>query len=236
MFKPGYCFEYFLEYVKFVIEVVSFVRNHHEIKIKVETAQDKKHLKHLAEACETCWTSILNSFQTVLESENVLATCFNFRDFVTSTPSSQKEKRKYLKEFFGKRQFYFNNEEAIDILTVLIKLIVCFQNDSLPILDVFELLETLKAQWASYNNECSCRLSNAEKSFLMNLIYGDCHSLAYILNPRYLGHRMTPEFKEEIEEYLLDYFNDASLSEEENTITKYAIVEEYRNFKEKIFL
>lgn len=61
------------------------------------------------------------------------------------------------------------------------------------------------------------------------------HSIAYLLDPRYLRHQMTLELRNEVEKYILDcYFNENSLLDEENQRRKMQVISEYQNFKDAI--
>lgn len=217
--------------------MINFVKNHDDVRTKIENKQKEKGLRSLASSVCTRWNSALESFNTVLKSEEILSSCFNGRDFINRAPSTKKN-RLLLKDFINRPDFVATMKKAINILELINKYITMFQSDNVPLSEVYEGFEMLKDEWMQ-NPE----LTESEKIYLVrvteerwNLIYGDGHATAYLLDPRYLGSRMTIVFKTEVENYLFHYLQDDNLTAEENARIFEQVETEYQTFKETICL
>jgi hypothetical protein len=98
------------------------------------------------------------------------------------------------------------NEEitkCVEILQPINDLIVKFQNDSVPISEIFHEMTKLRELAANSNWRNKKDITNLIND-RFHFIYADCHGLAYLLDPRYMGDKLEPEVSEGCKNWMLE--------------------------------
>ena len=82
-----------------------------------------------------------------------------------------------------------------------------FQSDDAPCSDVYKAFLDLEDKM-----HLIPELDQVKKTYLVELVrkrfqfmYGDAHGVAYVLDPRYLGDRMSRTLRKEIEDFIFNF-------------------------------
>ena len=86
-----------MEFVLSCKEVVTFLHNHHELKVKLKAALESAKLKALVTMAQTQWRTIQGLLQSLLETDNALNSIVSKKDFVKGA-TKQGEKRQEIKD------------------------------------------------------------------------------------------------------------------------------------------
>ena len=113
--------------------------------------------------------------------------------------------------------FVDNLDKCIRILEPIDMFIKIFQSDDAPCSDVYKAFLDLEDKM-----HLIPELDQVKKTYLVELVqkrfqfmYGDAHGVAYVLDPRYLGDRMSRTLCKEIEDFIFNFPNvDGSTSQE----------------------
>lgn len=145
--------------------------------------------------------------QTILASEELIFAIVNARDFIERSPLNQKQTRADIKETVSSPDFVKNLKKIIAILKPIDELITKFQNDSVPVSDVYIAFLNLPIEF----DKISEYLERKEIAYIKKLIeerfqfiYGDAHGLGYLLDPRYVGQKLDRNLRQELEDLLLN--------------------------------
>jgi hypothetical protein len=186
------------------IEVVKFFRNHAIFKVKLEERQAALKAVRLVMPGFTRWGSFLRMFKSLLASVEPLEAMV--RDETPGPlqflPTSglkfddrQQRVRIYNTVFNaspGSGNGFRNMlQKVLKILEPVDIMITYFQGNSIPISEAFKV-------WLDFDNQYRAMgedvLTSAQKQYLLQLgterqdfMYGKCHGLAYLLDPRYFG-------------------------------------------------
>ena len=138
-------------------------------------------------------------------ADNALNGLVSQRDFVTTGNVSQREKRASIKSIITDPDFVAKLDECIKILEPIDVLIKVFQNDSVPCSAVYKAFLDLENKMNGLTN-----IAAEKKSYLVkqvkkrfDFMYGDAHGVAYLLDPRYLGEKMS--LRKEVEDFIFNF-------------------------------
>jgi len=229
-FPDGYPFEHLLEFANNCKDVVKFFCNHHLMKVGLENLQKKAGVKSLVKPaptrfvillfgvplylniCSLRWGTVLGCFQSIMDSERLLHQIVTERDFVSGS-SKQKEERQSIKTFIVADSFVELLRKSIAILTPIDKLIVKYQSDSVPVSEV--LVDFTYTQMTGFGELSQSIISANEHNYLVHLtrqryLNGDAHGMGYLLDPRFIGERFSPQMRQAIEDQLFSFPNDGA--------------------------
>ncbi|MEN9638153.1 MAG: hypothetical protein RLZZ262_21 [Bacteroidota bacterium] len=164
-------------------------------------------------------------FKSILNSEKLIYKIVNDRDFVTGS-SKQKDERRRLKEIVTDDAFVEKLKTSIAILTPIDVLIVKYQSDSVPVSEVLnDFTFNLITSFADLS--AAGVITESEHSYLRNVtkmryefLYGDAYGLAYLLDPRFIGERLSLQLRSSLEDKLYD-FGDSDQETKEQIFTQY---------------
>uniref|UniRef100_A0A915JUS9 DUF659 domain-containing protein n=1 Tax=Romanomermis culicivorax TaxID=13658 RepID=A0A915JUS9_ROMCU len=196
--KPkNFPFDYLTDFADKCKDIVVFFKNHHALNHTLHNMQAEK----LVLPAATRWGSLYGCFKSLLASEEVLFSIVNTSDFISKSPANQKKARLQIKDTISGSCFVKILKKALAILGPIDDLIVLFQNDSLPISDVYIGFLNLPEKY-EISEADEKMLEAAEISYIKSLIksrfqfiYGDAHGLGYILDPRYVGEKMERDLR-----------------------------------------
>jgi hAT family C-terminal dimerisation region len=181
--------------------IVIFFGNHHHIKDLLEKMQSSYGLRKLSKSCPTRWCSIKAMFERTLESKTVLNYVVHDPCFLES--SAQQEACLTVKNTVISPSFVPLLTKSIAILQPIDCLIVKYQKDGVPILEVFDDLLKMRCKY----NELKLRntITANKNDYIMKLIderskflLSDAHFIGYLLDPRFLGKYFEGEKKREV--------------------------------------
>ena len=134
------------------------------------------------------------------------------RDFIHEAGLNQKTVRRDIKDIISDVSFVPRLKKGLEILRPIDQLIVEFQSDSVPVSYVYEAFITLQTRYDENQASETSLLTENEVNFIKQLIkerfqfiYGDAHGIGYLLDPRYIGEKMDPKLKSEIEDFLIQF-------------------------------
>jgi len=231
-YPTGYPFEEMLQLALDCKDIVKFFNNHHAMKAKLKQMQQAEKLIALALPAPTRWGTLQQCFKSVLDSERIIYTIVNERNFVVGT-LKQKQDRQNLKDIIVKDEFVSNLQKALKILQPIDALIVKFQGDNVPVSEVVTAFNQLPTKFA----EMTDTLTSAEITYLQEvasnrfkLIYGYAHGIGYLLDPRFTGDGLPDDNRRDLEDVLVSIpDNDSSEATEDRKMmlfdqfTKYVI-------------
>ena len=174
-------------------------------------------LNNLVQVAPTRWGTILGCFRSLRAADDVLNGLVSQRDFVVKGNANQREKHAEIKEIITDPHFVDNLDECIGILEPIDMFIKIFQSDDAPCSDVYKAFLDLEDKM-----HLIPELDQVKKTYLVELVrkrfqfmYGDAHEVAYVLDPRYLGDRMSRTLRKEIEDFIFNFPKaDGSTSKE----------------------
>ncbi|KAH9263996.1 hypothetical protein BASA83_012578 [Batrachochytrium salamandrivorans] len=178
-----------------------------KMKAQLQKAQLAENLPGLVQPAPTRWGSLKACFKSLRKSEHVLHRIVSARDFIQGT-GKQKESQQKIHDIITDGKFVEHLEKAIMILNPVDTTIVVFQSDSVPVSQIYQsFASTMKQQYEMMN----C-LSDAERFYLLQLLqsrldflYRDAIGIAYLLDPRFVGKKMTAFEKTRVEDLIFDY-------------------------------
>ncbi|KAH6566281.1 hypothetical protein BASA60_009540 [Batrachochytrium salamandrivorans] len=137
-------------------------------------------------------------------------------DFIQGT-GKQKESQQKINDIITDGKFVEHLDKAIMILNPVDTTIVVFQSDSVPVSQIYQsFANTMKEQYEMMN----C-LSDAERLYLLQLLqsrldflYGDAIGIAYLLDPRFVGEKMTAFEKTRVEDLIFDYGSETEQAQQ----------------------
>jgi Protein of unknown function (DUF 659)/hAT family C-terminal dimerisation region len=226
----GYPFEEMLQLAIDCKDIVKFFHNHHAVKAKLRQMQETEKLIALAQPASTRWGTLQQCFKSILESERMIYTIVNERNFIIGT-AKQKEERQRLKDIIVKDEFISNLKKALRILEPIDELIVKFQSDAVPVSEVVTSFNRLPIKFA----EMVDILTQHEIKYLKDLavarfqlIYGDAHGIGYLLDPRFIGEGLPADDKRALEDKLMSIpADDSTAVTEERKMTLYDQLTKY---------
>ncbi|KAH6594297.1 hypothetical protein BASA50_006768 [Batrachochytrium salamandrivorans] len=138
------------------------------------------------------------------------------KDFIQAI-GKQKESQQKIHDIITDGKFVEFLDKAIMILNPVDTAVVVFQSDSVPVSQIYQsFANTMKEQY----NMMSC-LSGAERSYLLQLLqsrldflYGDAIGIAYLLDPRFVGEKMTAFERTRVEDLIFDYGSETEQSQQ----------------------
>jgi hypothetical protein len=154
------------------------------------------------------WGTLQQCFHSLLDSEALLYSIVTERDFV-SGPSRQQQERGRIQAIITNPLFIETLKKSIAILSPIDKLIVKYQSDSVPISEVlFDFTYTLIV---SFTELKATIITEMEYQYLISItkqrydfLYGDAHGFGYLLDPRFVGEKLSAELRSSLEDKLFD--------------------------------
>ncbi|KAH6578245.1 hypothetical protein BASA60_003703 [Batrachochytrium salamandrivorans] len=187
-----------------------------KMKAQLQKAQLAENLPGLVQPAPTRWGSLKACFESLRKSEHVLHRIVSARDFIQGT-GKQKESQQKINDIITDGKFVENLDKAIMILNPVDTTIVVFQSDSVPVSQIYQsFANTMKEQYEMMN----C-LSDAERLYLLQLLqsrldflYGDAIGIAYLLDPRFVGEKMTAFERTRVEDLIFDYGSETEQAQQ----------------------
>jgi hypothetical protein len=164
--------------------------------------------------------------------EGALYQLVTSRDFVTGS-NAQKAEQQAIADIITNNMFVSYLQKTIEILVPIDAAIVFYQSDEVPLSEVYQtFLVKLPSSIAAMK-----LITEPERDYLfqlvqkrMELMYGDAHGIAYLLDPQYLGVGMSVEMQLKIEDLIVAHpseaFNVIPTREEQQSV-----YEDYTNFR-----
>ena len=229
-YPVGYPFEDLLLFVIDCKEVVSFYRNHHVPRANLKKALKSEKLNGLVKTAPTRWGTMQACFKSLRAADAILNGLVSQQDFVSGN-AKQKEKRAAVKAIITDPGFITKLAECIKILHGPIDMfIVMFQSDAAPCSEVYRAFPDLEDKMIKLPN-----MDEDKKTYLVELVkkrfefmYGDAHGVGYLLDPRYLGDKMSRNIRKEIEYFI---FNFPTADGTTSTARKDQLAQEYTAFR-----
>jgi hypothetical protein len=168
----------------------------------------------------------LKCFQSILSSERIIYSLVSSRDFIQGN-SKQKEERTTIRDIVIRQDFLDTLKKSISILLPIDRLVVKYQSDSVPISEILVDFGDLIQDFTQLHD--SEQISDTEKDYLRRLckqryefMYGDSHGLSYLLDPRYIGERLSIEKRKDLENLLFAFpLSDSDPQQQESMIKIY---------------
>lgn len=209
-YPENYPFEYLLNFANQCKDIVSFFSYHHQHKARLVKEQVAQKLPALVQPATTRWGSLQSCFVSLLKSESILHSMVTARDFLSGSTRLKASAQKVY-EIITQDTFLQNLQKSIAILEPINQAIVRFQSDTVPVSEIYRCFQVdLTQSFASL--DC---LEQSERTYLsdllesrMHFIYGDAIGIAYLLDPRFLGHGMPMATKKKVEDLLFEYASD----------------------------
>ena len=228
----GYPFQVMLEFIVDCKDVVKLFHNH--CVSKAQLLELQKTINAQAQVCPapTCWVTIQQRCQCLLDSESHLHAISSARDFIKGTVVQQVEDQK-VQDIITRNQLVVKLKRALMILVPLDRLIFKYQSDKIPIseviMDFHALLKEFKMLLDSHITTRSgfeYLVSIAHSRLLC--MYAMVHVLWYLLDPFLLGECLPPGSHHDLETalYKTPVNNMTPSSDETNEI----IYMQYMNF------
>ena len=203
----GYPFEDLLLFVADCKEVVSFFHNHHAPRAALKKALKQEKLNCLVQPAPTRWGTFQGCFKSLRAADSILNALVAQRDFVSQGNAKQQEKRAAIKEIITDPNFVTKLDECIKILDPIDRYIRIFQSDAVPCSEVYKAFIELEDQMRKLPN-----IEEKKRSYLIELVkkrfefmYGDAHGVGYVLDPRFLGDKMSRSLRKEIEDFIFNF-------------------------------
>jgi hypothetical protein len=185
------------EFIETCKEVVIFFKKHGGLKHKLEEIQEESGFTKLCLPGATRWGSVLSCIQSLQQSHDALFSLVSSTDFVASNlTAKQKEGRYAIQKIVMHNDFLNNLRKVKSILEPIDSLIVKFQNNNVPISEVYHQFMELKHKMLD-----NILLNTVEHNYILNMISRrwefmytiDVHGIAYMLDPRYHGEKFTTQ-------------------------------------------
>ena len=228
-YPVGYPFEDLLLFVIDCKEVVSFFHNHNVPRANLKKALKSEKLNGLVKPAPTRWGTMQACFKSLRAADAILNGLVSQRDFVSDN-AKQKEKRAAVKAIITDPGFITKLAECIKILGPIDMFIVMFQSDAAPCSEVYRAFLDLEDKMIKLPN-----MDEDKKTYLVELVkkrfefmYGDAHGVGYLLDPRYLGDKMSCNIRKEIEDFI---FNFPTADGTTSTARKDQLAQEYTAFR-----
>ncbi|MEN9524169.1 MAG: hypothetical protein RL536_238 [Candidatus Parcubacteria bacterium] len=176
--------------------------------------------------------SLFNCFDSILKSERIIYSLVSSRDFIQGN-ARQKEERISLRDTVLSDSFLDKLKKSIAILVPIQRLITKYQADSIPISEVLVDFGDLTKEYSTLRDQK--KITNIENDYLRSLckqryefLYGDSHGLAYLLDPRFIGERLSPEKRKDLENILFSFNDEIGKTRQEDY--KIKIFQQYTQF------
>ncbi|TMW55071.1 hypothetical protein Poli38472_013833 [Pythium oligandrum] len=157
---------------------------------------------------EEAGASICDTLDSVLKSERELVELASRRDFIDSGKTTEEKGiLKRIQDFVLGDTFLQDLLNALNILHPLQQQLSQLQNERVPISYVYRCfldLLSFYAQMELVNKKDKALIASCVND-RFNSIYGDCHGVAYVLDPVFLGADMDEAKVREIEEYIVSF-------------------------------
>jgi Protein of unknown function (DUF 659) len=196
--------EWFRDTASVAIEASKAIKRSHLLNAKFSSLVKDKNEKKLVIPCETRWGSTLECMKRVFASIESIRKVLRESDFVATGPSSNRTQRtKLFNKVCRDSTWTEYIVKCIEILDPINELIVKFQNDSVSISDVYH--EMIKLRELATNSSWKSKddveeLINSRFDF----IYADCHGLAYLLDPRYMGDKLELDVRQGCQNWMIE--------------------------------
>lgn len=154
------------------------------------------------------WRHLKTAFQSLHAAYKVVRLIVSGREFVMCAPGTQYEARLHIQQQILQPGFLLLVEKAIAILHPLDRLMSLFESDTnVPCSEVFYVFakalpdELLKIPGLTKSEQTYLLILNQTR---FNVMYGDAHGIAYLLDPRYIGDGLNTDVRKNIEDIIFD--------------------------------
>ena len=229
-YPEGYPFATLAQFTINCREVVSFFHNSHALKARLEKEQSNMKLPFLVSPAPTRWGIIGQCFRHLLLSEKIIYSIVNARDFVIG-PKKHRQIRQNIKELVSDMNFVDTLRKCLLIISPIDKWITIFQNDGVPVSEVYHAFTNLPDDFRAIAN-----LTETELQYLchvtderFNFMYGDAHGVAYLLDPKYVGEGISDVlFKRKLEDFIISFpVDDVNTARESHKEQLYQEITDY---------
>ena len=173
-------------------KIVSFFNQHSSLKVALNGRLKTLALKHLAATAPTRWGSSLATVTTVTDAYTSICDTIDDHLQVSGLTESQRNSLMEIKTILGEEVEFKNKSNKYNmILSPVVKLIVKYESDSVPLSELFEDFADLHSYYLSLDlppQQIAYLSSRLE--YRWNFIKQDVHLIANMLDPRFLGHRL----------------------------------------------
>jgi Protein of unknown function (DUF 659)/hAT family C-terminal dimerisation region len=232
-YPDGYRFEALQVFVDGCKDVVKFFHNHHVPKAQLQSLQKTTGARALARAAPTRWGTVQAMVQSLLDSECHLREVVTARDFIQGTALQRKERTNVYATVTGEG-FVESLKKSLAILCPIDRLIVKYQSDKVPISEVTSDFNGLPVEFGKLLHDnvitdeeqvCLCALARRRYDFM----YGQAYGLSYLLDPRFLGEKLSWQTRRDLEHLLVNTPADDTTPVDDRR--KELVSLEYANFK-----
>jgi hypothetical protein len=168
-----------------VREITIIMKNILKLKADLNALQTTNGKKKLSLPCFTRWSSNYESVENFYNSLDELRMVISSRKFIDEAPLQQKDRRRELKEKLQSPDFERDLCVCKQILTILQKFIILFQDNKTAISEVLPAFKKMLTQLNAMNS-----LSMEEKTFILqkarersDFISHPVHCYAILLDP-----------------------------------------------------
>ncbi|RLN97168.1 hypothetical protein BBJ28_00013700 [Nothophytophthora sp. Chile5] len=154
------------------------------------------------------WYRLRSGLDSFLGALGALGRILAEPSFVTEAPIYLQGQRVFVTNTVLHPEFMASLQKAIAILDPINGLLAHFEDAAVPCSEVFaSFAKTLPDALSKVVG-----LTDRERSHLLllnqsrfNLMYGDAHGIAYLLDPRYVGEGLSVEIRKNIEDLVFDF-------------------------------
>ena len=201
-YPADYPFEELLQFAIDCKDVVAFFQTHH-----VPKALPAAKLSGLVQPAPTCWGTLNACFKSLRAADDIFIGLVSERDFIMTGNAKQQEKRVAIKAVITDPDFIIKLDECLSILKPIDMYLKILQSNAVPCSDVYKAFVELEEKMRNLPN-----VDADKKDYLVKLVrkrfdfmYGDAHSVAYLLDPQYLGDGMLRTLRKEIEDFFYKF-------------------------------
>ncbi|KAF4149092.1 putative BED-type domain-containing protein [Phytophthora infestans] len=186
--------------------MVTFFKKNHKTWAKLSAQLEEKDLQVLAKPGDTRWGSLLKCFETVLAAEAILLSRVSARGLLKVKTKKQRKTRCGVHTLVTSAEFVPRKKKTIAILKPISKALKLFEKDITPVSEAYQLFVDLPNELKGTGlTATEYKSVEALVSSRFELIYGDPHGIAYLLDPRYAGIDMDASLRSAVEDFAVQW-------------------------------
>jgi hypothetical protein len=186
--SPNYPFEHLLQFAFDCKDVISYFSYHQQIKAQLVKEQTIWKLPALAQSVMTRWGNLKVCFVSILKGESILHSITTSLEFISGT-SRQKASTQKVCDIVTSKNFIPFLEKSINLLKSI--------DNAIPVSEICHYFKVIFKK-----NQSMKSLADSKRCYLLSLLekrmdfpHGDAIGFAYLLDPCYLGDKMSVEEK-----------------------------------------